>query len=231
MSSDTPSFRLWPVNSTFVYLPSAHLSLSFSPCMPYLLNINARRAFEHLVAISFCLPQPTSSRTLPAQQPDHLSVLVSMYSIDSLLRPLTSRLQNLSRPLGAIRQRQSHNLIVPREFDLSPDQHTLPIPSSPLLLLPSAVACTHILQNHQRPIDTANSIIPDPGRNAVRRRFPRVSHGCYKLADQCGGGGEKPVGSSGVVAELGELLLGSRSERGGGWSSSAACFAGWSLGA
>jgi hypothetical protein len=137
MSSDTPSFRLWPVNSTFVYLPSAHLSLSFSPCMSYLLNINARRAFEHLIAISLCLAQPTSSRTLPAQQPDHLSVLVSMYSIDSLWRPLTSRLQNLSRPLGAIRQRQSNNLIVPREFDLSTDQHTLPIPSSPPpLLLP-----------------------------------------------------------------------------------------------
>ncbi len=72
MSSETPSFKLWPVNSTFVYVPSA-LMPKFPPLyVPYLLHINARRAFENLIAISLATQPARRPGAIPAQQLDHL---------------------------------------------------------------------------------------------------------------------------------------------------------------
>lgn len=44
--------------------------------------------------------------------------------------------------------------------------------TTPILIFIQA----HILQNNQRTIDTADSIVPDSRRNAVRRRLSWISH-------------------------------------------------------
>ena len=130
MSSETPSFRLWPVNSTFDYLPSVLVSKPpYYICHTFFTSIPdvPSNTYSH---ISFCLPPSTTEEPYLHNSPitcPHTSVCTQLIPMQS---SLTSRLQNLSRPLGAIRQRQSDNLIVPGEFDLIVNQHTLQIPPS-----------------------------------------------------------------------------------------------------
>jgi hypothetical protein len=137
MSSDTPSFRLWPVNSTFVYIPSAHLSLSFSPCMPYLLNINARRAFEHLIAISVYHNQPAQEPYLhnsPITYPDSSAYTQLTHCSGHL--PLASKTcPDLSVPSGSVKVTISlylGNLTYPLISTHSQSPHPLPYSSLPL---------------------------------------------------------------------------------------------------
>lgn len=65
MSSDTPSFKLWPVNSTFVYWQAVSITYALklhSLDYAHLLHINTRGAFEDLryglidrIVVSWCL--------------------------------------------------------------------------------------------------------------------------------------------------------------------------------
>jgi hypothetical protein len=100
MSSDTPSFKLWPVNSTLVFLTS----IPVVPSKTYVVvRLRHRRRRQNEV---------------PGQQRDFLIAMSAFSSLPRLVS-LTSSFQNLTRALGAIRQRQGHDLVVPGELDLS----------------------------------------------------------------------------------------------------------------
>lgn len=71
---------------------------------------------------------------------------------------LTSCLQNLSRSLRAIWQREGHDLIVSWELD--------------------------VLKDDQRTVDTSDGVVANPGDDGVRRRFARVRHGYMFLQEQ-----------------------------------------------
>lgn len=106
MSSETPSFKLWPVNSTFVCLPSALVPTSPSLYMPYLLDINARRAFEYLNPISPTTQPARRPGAIPAQQLDHLphSSEIIQLTHCSMHSPLASKTcPDLSEPSGSVK--------------------------------------------------------------------------------------------------------------------------------
>ena len=117
MSSDTPSFKLCPVNSTLVcgwcqQCPIPHLRYSTAD----LLDIDTSCAFEHLLCISLSIAVlHVSNRTCTTAL-----LPVSHVSIDlpHITTPRTSRLKDLSRPFTPIRQSQRHNLIESWELDL-----------------------------------------------------------------------------------------------------------------
>lgn len=140
---------------------------------PYLLNIDPRCAFEHLIDCQLPL-YPAKLRQLYLHHcsisfPRHQS---AHYPYIQLFVLLTSSFQNLPRSLSAIRQRQVDNLIVSREFDL---KHHQPI----LRKLHLPISITHILQDDQRTVHTSNGVVTNPGGNIVRWRLSWVSHDCY----------------------------------------------------
>lgn len=55
MSSETPSFKLWPVNSTLVYSYLSQCDFSLMISSPYLLHIDAGGAFENLLGSSIAI--------------------------------------------------------------------------------------------------------------------------------------------------------------------------------
>lgn len=97
-------------------------------CAPYLLHVDARSAFENLIAHQSLLIVRPGWKAIPAQQHDCLFPHTSAHLGHlPLVYPLTSSFQHLSRSLGAIRQCQSNNLIVSWEFNLYPAPISLPM--------------------------------------------------------------------------------------------------------
>jgi hypothetical protein len=119
MSSETPSFKLWPVNSTLDCDNVSFCPMLYTQEAPYLLHIDARGAFENLIA-----NQPLSCLTRPRKLYLHNSTVSYCpdISVQFASPPLpyqhTSGLQDLTGSLRAIRQRQGNNLIVSWEFNL-----------------------------------------------------------------------------------------------------------------
>ena len=62
---------------------------------------------------------------VPGRRRGHLCAWISFCALDSELRQLTASFEDLSRALGAIRQREGDNLVESREFDLSTNRVSL----------------------------------------------------------------------------------------------------------
>ena len=72
----------------------------------------------------------------------------------------TSSLQDLTRTLGSISEREGDNLIVSRAFDLRRE-------------LVNCVVCSgagtaNVVENDEGPVDTTDGVVADPGRHPVR---------------------------------------------------------------
>jgi hypothetical protein len=70
------------------------------------------------MAVSECGRAENKQNSIPEQQRGFLVAALAS-SLLSIFEPLTSGFQHLARALGAVRQRQGHNLVVPGELDLS----------------------------------------------------------------------------------------------------------------
>jgi hypothetical protein len=83
-----------------------------------LLDIDTSCALENLCRCQNEGAQEGKQHDIPGQQRGFL-IPTLVFSPLYILRSLTSCFQHLTRALGAIRQRQGHNLVVPGELDLS----------------------------------------------------------------------------------------------------------------
>ena len=154
----------------------------------YLLDIDARGTFKHLPNVSRTQTK-RHSILLPEQRRGCLSPMSAVIQPCGCVSVChTSRLQNLTRPLGAIGQRQRNDFVEPREFDL--DAGT----SAPSLGRGWWQASTDILENNQWTVHTADGVVTYPrldGHHAGIDGFG--GHGC--------GGGHDRVGGYREVAE------------------------------
>jgi hypothetical protein len=100
MSSETPSFRLWPVNSTLVFLTSI-------PVVPSKTYVVVRLRHDG-----------RQQNDVPEQRRGFLAWILVLSLLHKMVS-LTSSFQNLTRALGAIGQRQRHDFVVSGELDLS----------------------------------------------------------------------------------------------------------------
>jgi hypothetical protein len=108
MSSETPSFKLCPVNLTVDCIDVSRAgSCHVMSCISYLLHIDARCAFEHLISVS-ANPGILARDIIPAPPHDFLSrQLIStsqVNAIDIYHSPLaSSTCPDLSVPSGSVR--------------------------------------------------------------------------------------------------------------------------------
>jgi hypothetical protein len=70
------------------------------------------------MSLSECGGAISPQNGIPGQQRGFLMTVLAPFRIDGSAF-LTSSFQHLARALGAVRQRQGHNLVVPGELDLS----------------------------------------------------------------------------------------------------------------
>jgi hypothetical protein len=135
----------------------------------YLFHIDACCTLEHLRHSQNCELVAISGAALTWTTALFPNTRISKCDHAKVLNCLTSSFQDLSRALGAIRQCQRHDLVVPGEFDLS----------SICKLLQCIVddfEAAYALKDDQWTVYTADGVVSQPRRH-LHHSGIEVSHG------------------------------------------------------
>jgi hypothetical protein len=156
MSSDTPSFKLCPVNSTLV-CDCQNVSPSAAP-VQVPSSRQCPKCLRRPGSILEGLSQTTGIVRCTWTTARFPSACISGCISSQNPEQLTSSFQDLSRALSAIRQSEGHDLVVSREFNLR-------TPSAPALFPFQAPSATHIVEDNQWTVDAADGVVPYPRRH------------------------------------------------------------------